>query len=158
MKKNKTAILAVSAVAVAAILYFVLKSKRGVNILQGGNNNTSGGGGSNSGGGSSNSGGGGSSTTVVPLDFSKIADSIFIALDGYGTKEEAVYFELAKLRNESEWESLKSAYGVRTLSSGRFNVFNKNFTGTLTASLLEELNENEINRVNSILSKIGVSI
>ena len=155
MKKNKTAIITVSAVAIAAIIYLVLRSKRGVNIfnpVQQGNEVTNSGG--STGGGGNSTGG----TSNVPLDFSKMADSIFIALDGYGTKEEAVYFELAKLRNASEWESLKSAYGVRTLSSGRFNVFAKNFTGTLTACLLEELNENEVNKVNSILSKIGVSI
>ena len=95
---------------------------------------------------------------VSNLDFRKMADSIFDAMDGYGTGNNTIENELKKLKSKSDWNALVSAFGTRTISSGTWNVFQDNFTGTLSDCLNDELDSDELDDVNEILNKIGVSI
>lgn len=87
-----------------------------------------------------------------------IANSLFDAMDGYGTANDDIETELKKIQSKKEWDSLVRAFGTRTISSGRGNVFQSDFTGGLVECLQDELDEAETNRVNQILSRIGVSI
>lgn len=101
-----------------------------------------------------NSGGGG----VSNLNFSAIADSLFDAMDGYGTYEGDIQNELKKLKTKADWNALVQAFGIRTLNCGTGNPFCSDFTGDLAACLNDELDSDELKDVNKILNKIGVSI
>lgn len=99
-------------------------------------------------------GGGG----VSNLNFRAIADSLFDAMDGYGTGEDTIEKELKKLKTKADWNALVEAYGTRTLNCGTGNPFCSDFTGDLADCLNDELDEDELEDVNEILNKIGVSI
>ena len=99
-------------------------------------------------------GGGG----VSNLNFRAIADSLFDAMDGYGTGESTIETELKKLKTKADWNALVEAYGTRTLNCGTGNPFCSDFTGDLADCLNDELDEDELEDVNEILNKIGVSI
>lgn len=99
-------------------------------------------------------GGGG----VSNLNFRAIADSLFDAMDGYGTGEDTIEKELKKLTTKADWNALVEAYGTRTLNCGTGNPFCSDFTGDLSDCLNDELDEDELEDVNEILNKIGVSI
>jgi hypothetical protein len=87
-----------------------------------------------------------------------IANAIFDAMNGYGTGNDTIENQLKKLTTKSEWDALVRAFGTRTISSGTWNVFQDDFTGTLSDCLNDELDSSELESVNQILSKIGVSI
>lgn len=95
---------------------------------------------------------------VSNLDFTKMADSIFDAMDGYGTGNNTIEKELKKLKSKADWNALVSAFGTRTISSGTGNIFQSDFTGNLTECLNDELDSDELEDANEILNKIGVSI
>jgi hypothetical protein len=90
--------------------------------------------------------------------FLPMANSLFDAMNGYGTGEDTIEKELKKLKSKNDWDALVRAFGTRTLSSGTWNVFQSDFTGTLPECLNDELDSSELESVNQILSKIGVSI
>lgn len=100
--------------------------------------------------------GGGASTS--DLDFLSMANKIFDAMDGYGTGNTTIETELKKLKSKADWDALVRAYGTRTISSGSFNIFQSDFTGTLPEALNDELDSSELQRANEILNKIGASI
>lgn len=101
-----------------------------------------------------NGGGGG----VSNLNFRAIADSLFDAMDGYGTGEDTIEKEFKKLKTKADWNALVEAYGTRTLNCGTGNPFCSDFTGDLAGCLNDELDEDELEDVNEILNRIGVSI
>lgn len=104
-------------------------------------------------GGNGGSGGGASS-----LNYSQMADTLFDAMDGYGTGNSTIETELKKLRSRYDWEGLVRAFGTRTISSGWGNIFQSDFTGTLPQCLNDELDSSELANINTILNKIGVTI
>lgn len=142
MKKNKALVTVLAVVGIGAAAYFLFLKKKGERNGGGGN------------GGGGNRGGGGGQ---VNQDFLPMANAIFDAMDGYGTNEETIETELKKLRSKSDWNALVNAFGTRTISSGKWN-FQDDFTGNLTECLNDELDSSEIQSVNQILNKIGVSI
>lgn len=75
---------------------------------------------------------------------SSIANNLFTAMNGLGTDGGAIYKNLIQLKNNADWLAVNNAYGIRTLSSGKGNIFSPDFTGTLTASLTEELGVNDL--------------
>lgn len=142
MKKNKALVTVLAVVGIGAAAYFLFLKKKGERNGGGGN------------GGGGNRGGGGGQ---VNQDFLPMANAIFDAMDGYGTNEETIETELKKLRSKSDWNALVNAFGTRTISSGKWN-FQDDFTGNLPECLNDELDSSEIQSVNQILNKIGVSI
>lgn len=146
-KKQKGIITAVVVVVAVLAAYKILKPSKGGNS-GGGNNN----GGGNSGGGG-NTGGGETSN----LDFRSLANQLFDAFDGYGTDEDEVKVVFESLNSNADYDALKSAYGVREVSSGRGNIFVSNFEGDLAATLRNELDSSELAEVNQILSNKGIN-
>jgi len=135
MKKNKTFVTVLVALGLGAAVYFLTRKK---------------GGGGNGGGG-----------TGIEGDYLTIANNLFDIFNGYGTVgtgANAVVAELKKLRSRSDWDKLVAAYGTRTVSSGTWNIFVSDFTGTLPECLRDELDSSELEDVNQELSRIGVSI
>ena len=139
MKKNKTLVTVLVALGLGAAVYFLKRKK------------------DNGGGGGGNGGGG----TGIEGDYLTIANNLFDIFNGYGTVgtgANAVVAELKKLRSRSDWDKLVAAYGTRTVSSGTWNIFVSDFTGTLPECLRDELDSSELEDVNQELSRIGVSI
>jgi hypothetical protein len=96
--------------------------------------------------------------TPSNLDYKKLAETLYEAMNGYGTTEEKIYLTLGLLKSKADWDALVSAYGTRTLSSGTWNVFNSDYTGNLSGSFKSELSATELGKVADILKKIGVTI
>jgi hypothetical protein len=140
MKKNKTLVTVLVVLGLGAAVYFLTRKKGG------------------SGNGGGGNGGGG---TGIEGDYLTIANNLFDIFNGYGTVgtgANAVVAELKKLRSRSDWDKLVAAYGTRTVSSGTWNIFVSDFTGTLPECLRDELDSSELEDVNQELSRIGVSI
>jgi len=139
MKNKKSGVLAAIAVAaVAAVAYLAFRTKDG----------RGGGGGGNGGGGN----------TTPGLNFGPMADSIFNAMDGYGTNFGTIKTEIGKLKSMDDWNALLQAYGSRTVSSGNWNIFVSDYQGELPGALRDELRDGQISDLNTILGKFGASI
>lgn len=80
----------------------------------------------------------------------QLANKIFTAMDGYQTDEETIYNAFYQLKNNADFLAVSKAYGTRTISSGQWN-FVRDFKGTLTQCLNDELDSGERYKVNKIL-------
>ncbi len=69
-----------------------------------------------------------------------IANQIHAAFDGYGTDNKAVLAAFTKAKNKADVLQIIEAYGVREISSGRYNP-EPNFKGTLPAAITNEMPE-----------------
>jgi len=151
-KKATTTIIAVSALALVGLgAYLVFGRKKGQPTPAPDPNDQG------NGDNGDNGGGNGGSGSQAP-DFTEMADTIFEAMDGYGTNFTDIKAEVSRLRSRSEWNSLVSAYGIRTVDSGAGNIFVGNFTGDLAECLKDELRSSQIAELNTIIGKFGVSI
>lgn len=97
----------------------------------------------------------GKKPTLNAAQTSAIANSLFSAMDGYGTNYDIIAKEFAKINNEVDLLSVAKSYGVRTLSSGNLNP-EPNFTGTLQNSLKEELSDPQLSAINGMLARKGI--
>jgi hypothetical protein len=86
------------------------------------------------------------------LNFKAMADSIYEAMDGYGTSFQLIVNEFSKLNNNNDFDALYKAYGIRTVSSGAGNLFVSDYTGDMTGALKKDLSATEIAKINSLLS------
>lgn len=78
------------------------------------------------------------------------ANQIFTAMDGYGTNVPAIVSVINTLNNDADMLALIKAYGVKTISSGKFNP-EPDFTGTLPSAFTSELNPFDTKIVNYAL-------
>lgn len=150
-KKTKDGIITASIVVAAAYLLYKIFSKKSLPNPNGGGN-----------GGivvpEPNLGGTvGTAPTMTIAKFKEIADKIFNAFDGYGTDAKTINNQFALLKNNDDVMSLIVAYGVREVSSGKYNPL-PDFTGNLPEALADELSQSEISDLNSILVKGGITI
>jgi hypothetical protein len=99
----------------------------------------------------------GTAPTMTIAKFKEIADKIFAAFEGYGTKTKEINNQFALLKNNDDVMSLIAAYGIREISSGSYNPL-PDFTGNLPEALANELSQSEISDLNSVLVKSGISI
>jgi hypothetical protein len=90
------------------------------------------------------------------LNFKAMADSIYEAMDGYGTSFQIIINEFVKLNNNYDFDALYKAYGTRTVSSGAGNVFVSDYTGDLLGALKDELDANEISKINTLLTNKNI--
>ena len=98
-------------------------------------------------------------TTTPPkstLNYRSMANKIFNALDGYGTNEDDIISVMKELRNQSDFDGLKKAFGTRTISSGRGNIFVSDYKGDLIGALYDELSSSYITEINDILKTKGI--
>lgn len=93
--------------------------------------------------------------TLTKGQLAQMANNIFAAMDGYGTDEETIMRELSKVKSDGDFVGLQNAYGIREVSSGRFNP-SPNFKGTLTAALTDELSDYWIKQINTGLKRRGI--
>lgn len=83
------------------------------------------------------------------------ADTLFNAMDGVGTDEDAIYGVFREIDNQDDWNELVRKYGTRTLSKGPLMG---SLPGTLQVHLKYELTQSEINECNNILSGINTGL
>ena len=132
-KKTKKILLWSSAVIVAYVIYIKIKgvsSRKIVPNIEGG--------------------------VTQGLNFKSMADNIYEALDGYGTTFQTIMDEFAKLKNNPDFDALYNAFGTRTVSSGRGNIFVSDYTGDMVGALKQDLSKTEIGKLNSLLSNKGI--
>jgi hypothetical protein len=99
--------------------------------------------------------------TLSVSESKSIANSIFAAMDGYGTNETTILRELVKLKNQADWLSVRKEWDVREISSGNLNP-EPNFKGTLESALTSELGDTPEDKVikgkvNQHFAKVGIS-
>lgn len=114
-------------------------------------------------GGNKNNGGGGEGS-VKPSDgqlsstqITKMASDLFEAMDNYGTDWDIIFPIFQKIKTNADFDNLVIAYGTRTLNCGTANPFCSDFTGDLSASLVDELDSSELAEINEILAKNAVN-
>ena len=150
-KKTKDGIITASIVIVAAyLLYKIFNKTSNTNPNNGGNGglvvpNPLG------------SGTIGTAPSMPEAKFKEIADKISKAMDGYGTDANEIKNQFAFLKNNDDVMSLIAAYGIREISSGKYNPM-PNFSGNLPEAIANELGQSEISELNSVLVKNGISI
>ncbi len=93
--------------------------------------------------------------TIDGLKIQTVANSIFTAMDGIGTDIHGVYRAFANINNDVDMVNVIKAYGVRELSSGKFNPV-PNIKGTLSQAITEELNSEEVQALNGMLANKGI--
>jgi hypothetical protein len=98
----------------------------------------------------------GKKPTLTASQISGIANELFTAMDGYGTSYEGVLKAIVKVNNQTDLLSVIKSYGVREISSGKYNP-EPNFTGTLGQALANELASDERQAVNLMLARKGIS-
>lgn len=76
--------------------------------------------------------------TLSASTVSAMANNMFAAMDGYGTDTTALVKNLLQLKRQADWLAVRKAFGIRTISSGKYNP-TPDFTGTLDAALTDEI-------------------
>jgi hypothetical protein len=85
-----------------------------------------------------------------------IANALFTAMDGYGTDETGIVNQFKKVKNNADFLKVQTAFGTRTISSGRFNP-EPNYKGTMAGALGSELSAYYTALINRSLKSRGVT-
>lgn len=93
--------------------------------------------------------------SLTPVQYTQLANKLQTAFAGYGTDYNAIFQVIVQIKNEYDILSLRKAYGVRKISSGRFNL-TSDFEGTLDQTITEELSSSDISKINMQLAKQGI--
>lgn len=96
-------------------------------------------------------------STSSNIDAAQLANDLFDAFDGYGTKNDVVTDTFSALQTDADFNALVAAYATRTVSSGFGNVFVSDFSGGLIATLKKECNSSERQAINQMLSEKGIT-
>lgn len=89
--------------------------------------------------------------TISKAQAQSFAASMFAAMDGYGTDEDAIISVFNNLKNDADYAMVFNAYGVREISSGAFNP-SPNFKGTLSGALTDELDAEYKTKINNLMA------
>lgn len=97
-----------------------------------------------------------------PYSSEELADMLQSAFSGYGTSWSKgvngnVVDVLLNLYSDEDFDNLNEAYGIRVVSSGFLNMFQKDFVGDMNAAFNDELSKNEIAEANNILKMRGIT-
>lgn len=82
------------------------------------------------------------------------ADTLFNAMDGAGTDEDAIFGVISQISNQDDWNELVYQYGTRTL--GR--TFSSDLVGTLQVHLRDDLNASEIKQIKNSLPNVNTGL
>jgi len=90
----------------------------------------------------------GKKATLTKSQMASIANVVFNAVDGWGTDEDAIITQMKKIKNDLDYLGVSTAWGIREVSSGRFNP-EPNFKGTLAGALQNDLSNYWIRKINT---------
>lgn len=93
--------------------------------------------------------------TIDKAQMTSYANSLFTAMDGYGTDESGIMRIIDSLKNDADFAGVSAAYGVREVSSGAWNP-EPNYKGTLSGALASELSASWVSALNATLAKKGI--
>lgn len=103
-------------------------------------------------------------TSSIKLDAAKLsysntqyvlyASQMYTAMVGAGTDTDTIMRVLGALVTSEDWNALVKAFGTRSVKKW----FGYTFSGTLIDWLTDELSTKELQKVNEVLAKIGVTI
>jgi hypothetical protein len=141
---NKNGLIVLAVVALGG--YFIYKNMKKTDNGGGGGGNT---GGSGTGGGTTTGG-------VSNLNFTQMADDLFNAFNGWGTRNTVVFSTLLMLNNQADFDKLVEVYGVRKVSSGSGNIFANDFNGGLVETIKDEMSSSEIQKINDQFVAKGI--
>ncbi len=82
------------------------------------------------------------------------ADAAYACYNGWGTCETDTIF--VNLKNDADMYALIKAFGIRTISSGKWNP-TPDFRGNFPAVVRDELNDWQVQEVNKVLAKNGLT-
>ena len=85
--------------------------------------------------------------------YNEAAETLFIAMNGAGTDEDAIIAIIDQLKVPDDWNKLVKVYGVRTLDAFWINTC----TGNLPTCLMSELSGSDLDKIRSKLLSIGVT-
>lgn len=97
-----------------------------------------------------------STQTYSASQYLTFSNALFTAMDGYGTGFSDIYSVFNSLKTKKDLLLLIEAFGIKEISSGRFNT-EPNFTGNLVGCLHSELSASELSEINDLLKKKGIS-
>jgi len=83
------------------------------------------------------------------------ASGLFSAMDGNATDEDAIYSVFTKVKNEADVLAIIKAFGTKSLRLEYLWAF-ESYKGDLAGCLREELDDSEMSKLNSILTKKGI--
>ena len=92
--------------------------------------------------------------TLTQSQVEAIANSMYAAMDGYGTYEDTIYGNFKQLKNNADFLAVVKAYGVRTVHSKVYFV--SDVTTTLVPALQSELSQGWIDYINELLQSKGI--
>jgi len=96
-----------------------------------------------------------SKPTLSAAEMQSMSKQLFVAMDGYGTDEEAVLSVFNKMKNDADFAGVVSVYGTKELSSGTLNP-EPNYKGNLLGALTSELSSSWLKKINTSLSSKGI--
>jgi hypothetical protein len=99
----------------------------------------------------------GDGVIITTFNANKVANDIFDSMDGYGTDWDTIVSSFNKVKTDADFDALVVAFGTKTVNSGTGNIFVSNFTGDLIACLNDELDSSELEEINTILQKKGIT-
>jgi hypothetical protein len=102
-------------------------------------------------------------STITKYTSEELADLLFSDFNGSGTNWAAgehggVVGVLLQLNSDEDFDNLDKAYGIRPIKAGLIkSIFEKPFVGNMNDAFVNELSKREVNMVNDILSKKGIT-
>jgi hypothetical protein len=92
--------------------------------------------------------------TYTNSQYKAMADTLYSAMDGYGTDEEPIFNTFKKLKNDVDFVRLDDAFGVREASD---NLFGMLAPADMRTWLKDDLGEAEIKTLNAKLKSQGIT-
>jgi hypothetical protein len=92
--------------------------------------------------------------TYTNSQYKSMADILYSAMDGYGTDDELVYKQFAKLKNDVDFVRLDDAFGVREATDNLFGLYEPL---DLRGWVKDDLSESQIKTLNSKLKSQGIT-
>jgi hypothetical protein len=89
---------------------------------------------------------------ITKLQAEQYANTIFTAVDGWATDESAIGNVFWRLSNDADWVAVSKAFGLRQISSGRFNP-EPDYKATMIEALHIDMSTSEKKHLNDILQK-----
>jgi hypothetical protein len=89
---------------------------------------------------------------ITKLQAEQYANVIFTAVDGWATDEDAITKVFWRLSNNADFVAVSKAFGIREISSGRFNP-EPNYKATMVEALHIDLDTAEKKIINDVLKK-----
>lgn len=93
----------------------------------------------------------GNGPTMSQSQIIGFANQLFQSMEGYGTNEESIISIFNKVKNDADVLGIIKSYGIKELSSGRFNP-EPNLKGTLREHLSSELSQFWMDALNKVMT------